>query len=68
MLIAQDDSSHPLSHRLVAFDVYGVAVGVVTDFGVLKYDEWQNRESYKEEIIAAIEEERASMLQLVGAA
>ncbi len=40
----------------------GLAVTVALDFGWLKADEALNRESYKAEIIQAIEEERADVL------
>jgi len=45
----------------------GVGVGIFTDYLFLKSDEAMNRESYKEEIVAAIEEQRAEMLELVQA-
>ncbi|HAM15282.1 MAG TPA: hypothetical protein DCP91_05390 [Eggerthellaceae bacterium] len=45
----------------------GVAAGLGVDYGLLKIDELQNREEYRSEIIAAIEEERAEMLAVVGA-
>lgn len=45
--------------------VGGTAVGIATDFLLLKADEAMNREGYKEEIVAAIEEGRAEMLSLV---
>ena len=40
----------------------GAAIGVGVDYGLLMLDEAQNRESYKAEIIEAIEEERAEAL------
>ena len=40
----------------------GAAIGVGIDCGLLMLDEAQNRESYKAEIIEAIEEERAEAL------
>ena len=40
----------------------GAAIGVGVDCGLLMLDEAQNRESYKAEIIEAIEEERADLL------
>lgn len=40
----------------------GAAIGVGVDYGLLMLDEAQNRESYKAEIIEAIEEERADLL------
>jgi len=40
----------------------GAAIGVGVDYGLLMLDEAQNRESYKAEIIEAIEEERAEVL------
>lgn len=40
----------------------GAAIGVGVDCGLLMLDEAQNRESYKAEIIEAIEEERAEAL------
>lgn len=40
----------------------GAAIGVGVDCGLLMLDEVQNRESYKAEIIEAIEEERAEAL------
>ena len=47
--------------------VIGVGAGVVTDYVFLKADEAMNRESYKEEIVRAIEEARTEMLALVRA-
>lgn len=44
----------------------GTALGVGVDYVLLNIDEMQNRETYKQEIIAAIEEERAEKLALVG--
>lgn len=44
----------------------GTALGVGVDYVLLNIDEMQNRETYKQEIIATIEEERAEMLALVG--
>lgn len=41
----------------------GVLVGTGTDYLFLKADEAMNRESYKEEIVAAIEESRTEMLE-----
>ena len=47
----------------------GAAIGVGVDYGLLMLDEAQNRESYKAEIVEAIEEERAEVLaQIEGAA
>lgn len=47
----------------------GAAIGVGVDYGLLMLDEAQNRESYKAEIIEAIEEERTEALaQIEGAA
>ena len=43
----------------------GTAVGVGVDYVLLNIDEAQNRETYKDEITATIEEERAAMLALV---
>lgn len=43
----------------------GTAVGVGVDYVLLNIDEAQNREAYKDEITATIEEERAAMLALV---
>ena len=40
----------------------GAAIGVGVDYGLLMLDEAQNRESYKAEIVEAIEEERAEAL------
>ena len=40
---------------------------VIADIALTKADELLNRESYKQELVAAIEEERASMLAAVGA-
>ncbi|WP_251179280.1 hypothetical protein [Adlercreutzia agrestimuris] len=45
----------------------GLAIGTLSDYLFLKADESLNRESYKAEIISALEEERAEMLALVGA-
>ena len=44
----------------------GTALGVGVDYVLLNIDETQNRETYKQEIIATIEEERAEKLALVG--
>lgn len=43
----------------------GTAAGVGIDYGMVKLDEWQNRESYREEIVQLIEEERSEMLASV---
>ena len=43
----------------------GTAAGVGIDYGMVKLDEWQNRESYREEIVQLIEEERSEMLAAV---
>ena len=43
----------------------GAAASVGVDYALLKVDENQNRESYKEQIIEAIEEERAEVLSLL---
>ena len=48
--------------------VVGTIVGFGADFGMLKLDEWQNRESYRAEMVEVIEEERAEMLALVQGA
>ena len=40
----------------------GTAIGVGADYGMLKLDEAQNRETYKQEIIGTIEEQRAEAL------
>lgn len=45
----------------------GVAVGTVVDFIFLKVDEVANRESYKEEIVATIEEARSETLAIFQA-
>lgn len=42
------------------------AMGVGVDYVLLNIDEMQNRETYKQEIIDTIEEERAEKLALVG--
>lgn len=44
----------------------GTAINVGVDSALLEIDEMQNRETYKQEIIATIEEERAEKLALVG--
>ena len=44
----------------------GTALGVGVDYVLLNIDEMQNRETYKQEIIATIEEERAEKLALMG--
>ncbi len=46
----------------------GAAIGVGVDYGLLMLDEAQNRESYKAEIVEAIEEERAEVLAQIEAA
>lgn len=43
----------------------GTAVSIGVDYALLKVDESQNRESYKEQITEAIEEERAEVLSLL---
>lgn len=43
----------------------GAAVGAGVDYVLLSMDEAQNRESYRDEIMAAIEEERAELLGMV---
>ncbi|HIT51223.1 MAG TPA: hypothetical protein IAA95_03305 [Candidatus Aveggerthella excrementigallinarum] len=43
----------------------GTLATVGVDYALLNIDEMQNRESYKAEIVDAIEEERAEMLALV---
>ncbi len=43
----------------------GTAAGIGLDYGMLKLDEWQNRDSYREEIVQLIEEERSEMLASV---
>lgn len=43
----------------------GTAIGVGADYGMLKLDEAQNRETYKQEIIDTIEEQRTEALALV---
>ena len=45
----------------------GVQRSLVTDYLFLKVDEAQNRESYKEGIVTALEECRQDMLDLVSA-
>lgn len=45
--------------------VTGTTIGVGVDYLLLNIDEAQNRESYKAEMVEAIEEERAAMLALV---
>ena len=45
----------------------GVGVGIAGDFLFLKADEAMNRDSYREEIISAIEESRTEMLELIRA-
>ena len=44
----------------------GTALGVGVDYVLLNIDEMQNRDTYKQEIITTIEEERAEKLALVG--
>ena len=43
----------------------GTAAGIGIDYGMVKLDEWQNRDSYREEIVQLIEEERSEMLAAV---
>ena len=43
----------------------GTAAGIGVDYALLKVDENQNRESYKKQIIQAIEEERTEVLSLL---
>ena len=45
----------------------GFGIGFAGDYLFLKVDEAMNRESYKEEIVSAIEESRTEMLQMVAA-
>ena len=47
--------------------VIGIAAGSAVDFLFLKADEAMNRESYHDEIVAAIEESRQEMLEAVRA-
>ena len=47
--------------------VIGAGVTLVTDYLFLKADEAANRESYRQEIVSAIEEQRAEMLAMVAA-
>ncbi len=49
----------------IAGAAVGTAVGVGIDYGMLKVDEWQNREANRQEIVDVIEEERAATLALV---
>lgn len=49
----------------IAGFVAGTAIGVGADYGMLKLDEVQNREAYKQEIVGTIEEQRAETLALV---
>ena len=49
----------------IAGFVAGTAIGVGADYGMLKLDEVQNRETYKQEIIDTIEEQRTETLALV---
>ncbi len=42
----------------------GTAAGVGVDYALLKVDESQNRESYKEQIAQAIEDERSNILSI----
>ena len=44
----------------------GTAAGVGVDYALLKVDENQNRDAYKEQITQAIEEERAEVLAVFG--
>lgn len=45
--------------------IAGTALGIGVDAAMLAFDEMQNRDTYKQEIIDAIEEERAATLALV---
>ena len=45
----------------------GIGLGFATDYLLLKADEVMNREGYREDIVAAIEESRQEMLALVRA-
>ena len=45
--------------------VVGTAAGFGVDFGLLKLDEFMNREQYRQEIVDTIEEGRTEMLALV---
>ena len=45
----------------------GVGVGVAADYLLLKADEVANRASYREELVAAIEESRSKVLEVVCA-
>lgn len=51
----------------IAGTAVGIGIGVAGDFLFLKADEAMNRESYKAELIAAIEESSTEMLEMVGA-
>ena len=48
--------------------VAGGAVGVGVDYGLLKWDELWNRDSYKDEVVQTIEEARTEMLATVQGA
>ena len=43
----------------------GTALGIGVDAAMLAVDEMQNRDTYKQEMVDAIEEERAATLALV---
>ncbi|MBQ9068607.1 MAG: hypothetical protein IJ131_06015 [Eggerthellaceae bacterium] len=45
----------------------GIGVGLATDIALTKADELMNRESYKEEIVASINEQRDELLSAIGA-
>ncbi|MBQ9069009.1 MAG: hypothetical protein IJ131_08120 [Eggerthellaceae bacterium] len=50
---------------VVAGIAIGTAASVGVDYGLLKIDEAQNREGYRDEIVETIEESRAEMLDAV---
>ena len=45
----------------------GAAVSVGVDAALVQVDEWVNRDSYREEIVSAIEEDRSDWLAALGA-
>lgn len=49
----------------VAGAAVGAAASVGVDYGLLKLDEWQNRDEYRQQIVDAIEQSRSDMLSLL---
>ena len=53
---------------VVAGIAAGGVAGVGVDYGLLKLDEFWNRETYRDEVVQTIEDARAEMLAVVQGA